>query len=258
MRSPADPSSNLLRLPLTDLLQNLLHHDSSYVNYGASFVQFTYYVAVFGMLLAFLLSVRLSFNGWTSAEGLAALAFTMTGLLLQPAGLWVQPYHFGRVLAPLLVLLGLEYFRRGDWRRVLPICMVTPAILLVSAASALRIAKHLLETGSQIAVKHRGGHADRQGGRLDPLDFHCRRPHHGRGKTAESRQHDRVCNVLEQNGHGIDNQAVMEAQRDRPHLFQARVAAGFLVYRIGPFQRHPNAATKNRNAGMPISLETCV
>jgi hypothetical protein len=146
MRSPADPSSNLLRLPLTDLLQNLLHHDSSYVNYGASFVQFTYYVAVFGMLLAFLLSVRLSFNGWTSAEGLAALAFTMTGLLLQPAGLWVQPYHFGRVLAPLLVLLGLEYFRRGDWRRVLPICMVTPAILLVSAASALRIAKHLLET----------------------------------------------------------------------------------------------------------------
>jgi hypothetical protein len=28
----------------------------------------------------------------------------------------------------------------------LPICMVTPAILLVSAASALRIAKHLLET----------------------------------------------------------------------------------------------------------------
>src|ERR1035437_8898533 len=84
MRSPADPSSNLLRLPLTDLLQNLLHHDSSYVNYGASFVQFTYYVAVFGMLLAFLLSVRLSFNGWTSAEGLAALAFPVAGLPLPP------------------------------------------------------------------------------------------------------------------------------------------------------------------------------
>ena len=146
MRSPADPSSNLLRLPLTDLLQSLLHHDSSYAKHGIFFVQCTYYLAVLGMLLAFLVSVRLSFKGWTSAEGLAALAFTMTGLLLQPAGLWVQPYHFGRVLAPLLVLLGLEYFRRGDWRRVLPICMVTPAILLVSAASALRIAKHLLET----------------------------------------------------------------------------------------------------------------
>ena len=143
MRIPADPAG-LLRLPLTDLLGSLLHHDFSYVKYGGSFVQFAYYVAVFGMLLAFLLSVRLSFNGWTGAEGLAALAFTMTGLLLQPPGLWVQPYHFGRVLAPLLVLLALECFPTGDWRMVLPACMVTQAILLVSAASALRVVKHLL------------------------------------------------------------------------------------------------------------------
>lgn len=144
IRIPPGPSANLFRLPLTDLVQSLLHHDVSYVKYGASFVQFAYYVAIFGVLVAFLLSFRLSFNRWATAEGLAALAFTMTGLLLQPSGLWVQPYHFGRVLAPLLVLLGLEYFRTGDWRTVLPVCMVTPAILVVSAASALRVAKHLL------------------------------------------------------------------------------------------------------------------
>jgi hypothetical protein len=143
MRSPADPSSNLLRFPLTDLLQNLLHHDVSYVKYGAAFVQFAYYVAVLGMLLAFLLSIRRSINGWTTPEGLAALAITMTGLLLQPAGLWVEPYHFGRVLAPLLVLLGLEYFRTGDWRSITPVCLVTPAILLVSVASAIRVAKQI-------------------------------------------------------------------------------------------------------------------
>jgi hypothetical protein len=144
MRIPPDPSSNLLRLPLTDLVQNLLHHDVSYVTYGGSFVQVAYYVAVLGTLLAFLFSVRLAFQGWTSAEALAALAFTMTGLLIQAPGLWVQPYYFGRVLAPLLVLLGLGYFPTGDWRRVLPACMVTPAILLVSAASAIRVARHLL------------------------------------------------------------------------------------------------------------------
>jgi hypothetical protein len=144
MRCPPGQGSNLLRLPLTDLVQNLLHHDVSYVKFGGSFVQFAYYVAVFGMLLAFLLSIRLSFKGWTSAEGLAALAITMTGLLFQPPGLWVQPYHFGRVLAPLLVLLALEWFPTGDWRKVLPACMVTQAILLVSAASAVRVVRHLL------------------------------------------------------------------------------------------------------------------
>ena len=143
MHCPADPSSNLLRLPLTDLVQNLLHHDASYINSGRSFVQVLYYMAVFGMLLAFFLAIRFAFKDWTSAEGLAALAFTMTGLLLQPSGLWVQPYYFGRVLAPLLVLLGLRFFAAGDWRNALPACMVTPAILLVSAASALRVAKHL-------------------------------------------------------------------------------------------------------------------
>jgi hypothetical protein len=143
MHCPADPSSNLLRLPLTDLVQNLLHHDASYVNSGRSFVEVLYYMAVFGMLLAFFLAIRFAFKDWTSAEGLAALAFTMTGLLLQPSGLWVQPYYFGRVLAPLLVLLGLRFFAAGDWRNALPACMVSPAILLVSAASALRVAKHL-------------------------------------------------------------------------------------------------------------------
>src|ERR1017187_3961140 len=95
MHCPADPSSNLLRLPLTDLVQNLLHHDASYVNSGRSFVEVLYYMAVFGMLLAFFLAIRFAFKDWTSAEGLAALAFTMTGLLLQPSGLWVQPYYFG-------------------------------------------------------------------------------------------------------------------------------------------------------------------
>ena len=141
VRCPADPSSNLLRLPLTDLLQNVLHHDSSYVIHAATFAQVSYYVAVLGMLLAFLLSIRLAFEGWTGSEGLAALAFTMTGLLMQPAGLWVQAYHFGRVLAPLLVLLGLRAFATGNWRNALPACMVSPAVLMVTAASALRVVK---------------------------------------------------------------------------------------------------------------------
>jgi hypothetical protein len=142
MRSPNSYSPTLLRLPLTDLVQTMIHHDVSYIKFGAFFVQFAYYAAVCGMLLAFFLSIWLSSKGWTGADGLAALAFTMIGLLLQPPGLWLQPYHFGRVLAPLLVLLGLEYFRTDEWWKALPVCLVSPAILLVSVASAVRVLKH--------------------------------------------------------------------------------------------------------------------
>ena len=143
INSPVDSNFNLLRLPLTELFQTLLHHDVSYIKHGAPLVLFSYYVAVFGIMLAFMLSFRLEFNDWTSAEGLAALAFTMIGLLIQSGGLWLQAYHFGRVLAPLLVLLGLQYFPTGDLRKLLPACLVTQAILLVSLASAFRIARHL-------------------------------------------------------------------------------------------------------------------
>jgi hypothetical protein len=143
LRTPPDHSSNLMRIPLTDLVDSLLHHDVSYIKAGGPIVQAAYYVAVFGMLLAFALTIRLVWKGWTSPEGLAALAFTMTGLLMQPAGLWVQPYHFGRVLAPVLVLLGLEYFRTGAWKKIMPLCIVSPGILLVSLATALRLVKHL-------------------------------------------------------------------------------------------------------------------
>ena len=142
-RIPAGNSSNLMRLPLTDLVQNVLHHDTSYVKTGVYIVEFMYYMAILGILLGFFFAIRLSFDRWKKPEGLALLGFTLVGLLLQPPGFWVQAYHFGRVLAPLLVLLGLEYFPTGDWLKALPAAMVTPAILVVTAASALRVSHHL-------------------------------------------------------------------------------------------------------------------
>jgi hypothetical protein len=141
---PRDPEINtFFRLPLKDLLSNLLHHDVSYVNSGRPLVQVMYYVAVLGMLLAFLFAIWFAFHAWTRAESLAALAFAIGGLLVQTPGLWMEAYGFGRILAPILVLLALQYFPTGDWRRVLPAFMVTPSILLVSAANALSLAKHL-------------------------------------------------------------------------------------------------------------------
>lgn len=144
MRIPAEHPLNLIRLPLADLMSNLIHHNPSYIKNGIYIVQFAYYLAVFGTLLAFVLSFRCFFACWKCPEALALLVFTLLGLLVQPPGLWLHPYYFGRILSPLLVLLALEYFpTRSRWK-LLPACMVSPAILLVSIASAVRLVRHLV------------------------------------------------------------------------------------------------------------------
>src|ERR1035441_4878978 len=71
-----------------------------------------------------------------------------------------------------------------------------------------------LVTRGQITMKHRGRHADRQGHRLDPLDFHLRRPDQTHRHATENRQHHGVRDVVEQNGHGVDYQAVLEGRSE--------------------------------------------
>jgi hypothetical protein len=143
MRTPAEPSLNLIRLPLTDLVTNVIHHNPDYIKNGFYVVQFAYYMAVLGILLAFVLSFLCFFACWKCAEALVLVAFTLFGLLVQTPGLWAQPYYFGRILAPMLVLLALQFFPAGRRWKLLPACMVSPAILLVSLASAIRLARHL-------------------------------------------------------------------------------------------------------------------
>jgi hypothetical protein len=43
----------------------------------------------------------------------------------------------------MLVLLALEFFRGCGWRKLVPAAMVSPALLQVSLASAIRVARRL-------------------------------------------------------------------------------------------------------------------
>ncbi|MGO9259655.1 MAG: hypothetical protein ACLQU1_25580 [Bryobacteraceae bacterium] len=132
-------------LPLGDVWENiLLHHRAGYTGSGMVAIQLTYYLGVLGVLLAFFLVIRHCFAYAKSPGGLAMLGLTLLGVFVDPAGMWWHVYAFGRVLAPLLVLLGLEYFSAGDWRKALPLCMVSPGMLAVSAASASRVLQHLV------------------------------------------------------------------------------------------------------------------
>jgi hypothetical protein len=143
VRSPHEHNAKLLRLPLSDLFENILHHNVSYVKNGAWLVHLLYYAAVLGTLLAIAFAIKHALSSRKSAEVLAMLGFAALGLLVQPSGFWTQPYHFGRVLAPLTLLVALEYFPTGDWWRCLPACLITPGILLVSLASAARVAHQI-------------------------------------------------------------------------------------------------------------------
>ncbi len=105
-------------------------------------VQFGYYLGVFGTFLAFFLVGRHFWAYLKLHEGLAMLGFVALGLFVQAPGYWAQVHAFGRVMAPLL-LLGLQYFSTGDWRKMLPACMVSPGVPIVSAPSASRVVQHL-------------------------------------------------------------------------------------------------------------------
>jgi hypothetical protein len=132
-----------LSAPLAALWKNIFHHDTSYIKHGLIIIQLTYYLAVLGVLLAFVL-VILHISAYAkSPEGLALLGFTLLAIFVEPPGMFGQVYAFGRLLTPLLVLLGLEYFSTGDWRTIVPLCMVSPGMLCVSAASASRVLQHL-------------------------------------------------------------------------------------------------------------------
>lgn len=134
---PADRSP-ALALPLAELWKNICKYHPN-VRHGLLFMQLCYYLAVLGILLAFFLAIRHFPGSWKSPDGLALLGFTLLGVFVQPPGMWLDVYAFGRTLAPLLVLLGLQYFSTGDWRKALPLGMVSPGILAVSAASGLRV-----------------------------------------------------------------------------------------------------------------------
>jgi hypothetical protein len=53
----------------------------------------------------FVLWSRYFFAHKKCPQALELLAFVIVGLLVQPAGLWTQPYHFGRVFAPAILLV---------------------------------------------------------------------------------------------------------------------------------------------------------
>lgn len=101
-------------------------------------------VALAGVLLAIGLGLW-GLRPWPpAAPAMAAGLFALLGVVSQRADQWLFVYDYGRVYAPLVLLLLLRGLREGRWAMALPLALMWPRILLETTMQAVGILRALL------------------------------------------------------------------------------------------------------------------
>jgi hypothetical protein len=127
-------------IPFSSILL-ALGHPSSYPP-GTPFavaVRAADYLALAGMLLAFGLAVRWFVRGPREPARIAAMLFTVTGMVMQRNDLWENVYSFGRAYTPLLLCLSAvaaEY--RKPWL-LAPVVLILPRISIQLAPQVMGV-----------------------------------------------------------------------------------------------------------------------
>jgi hypothetical protein len=103
-----------------------------------------YYLAVAGALLGFFLAMRNFVSNPATPAGCAMFTFTVAVVFAHVSGLWVSVYHFGRVIAPLLVLLFLEGLRRKERVYTMPMLAIIPGSGFATLANAGQLLRELI------------------------------------------------------------------------------------------------------------------
>jgi hypothetical protein len=105
----------------------------------AALVRFADYVAIAGALIGFGCAFILLARHPIDPVRIAAILFTLLGLLVDLPAQWSTVYNFGRYDAPLLVCLaGAAAQTRNPWL-LSPIAMLLPRIAIQLAPQALGI-----------------------------------------------------------------------------------------------------------------------
>lgn len=101
------------------------------------------YLALAGVLAAFLLAVRWHLHRKFEVLSLSILSFAAMGIFLQRTDHWLHVYDFGRVYTPLLLFLGLDGLRRKSWAAVTPLLCMLPRIGMQFGHQILGVISHL-------------------------------------------------------------------------------------------------------------------
>lgn len=110
---------------------------------GAALVTGLDYLALAGVLAAFLLGLVLVWKRDFSRQGLATALLALAGILLARADAWQDMYGFPRTLTPLLMLPALRALQGGPLWYAAPLLMAAPRVLLQLGPQALGVARHL-------------------------------------------------------------------------------------------------------------------
>jgi len=107
-------------------------------------------LALIGMLAAFALALRWNLRRNPDALALALIGFVSLGILLQQSEPWLNVYAYGRIYAPLLVLLGVQGLQRGSWLALVPLLAILPRIAMQFGNQILGVAQALLPAAATL------------------------------------------------------------------------------------------------------------
>lgn len=123
--APQEPPHWLFHRPFLGLLQGFWHIPhyplAPLANHLAETADG---LAISGIILATIMALWQARRSWKQPEGFAALLFlVVVGVVSAPA-YWSDVNGYGRTLAPLLLFVGLRYFRGGSPLNWAPVLMV--------------------------------------------------------------------------------------------------------------------------------------
>ena len=127
-------------IPLKALAVRMLHpyHYQTVPAIEDTLIVFDY-VALFFVVLAIALSLRVAWKRELGALEICLYLYTLMAIFLSFQDAWTEVYGFGRILSPLLVLLGLYGLARRNWIAVAPVLVIGARALLQLAPQSLKI-----------------------------------------------------------------------------------------------------------------------
>jgi hypothetical protein len=127
-------------IPLKALLVRMLHpyHYHTPPAIQGALIVFDY-VALLFTALAIAVGLRMAWKRESGALEICIYLYTLMAIFLSFQDAWTEVYGFGRILSPLLVLLGLSGIASRRWIAVAPVAVVGARALLQLAPQSLKI-----------------------------------------------------------------------------------------------------------------------
>ncbi|MEN6602891.1 MAG: hypothetical protein ABFD86_10795 [Bryobacteraceae bacterium] len=124
LNTPRTQENYLSWIPLEGLLRRFLHESHVAPDMPLRELHVLLeYLALSGALLAVLLIIQYR-PGLNSLQGTAAWCFLLPVLFVNHAGVWSEPFAYGRTLTPFWLLIALESARLRRWTGLLPVALI--------------------------------------------------------------------------------------------------------------------------------------